>query len=263
MPMTPGLKFGKSMEVSKKNEKYYRRVIGSLQYLASGTRPNICFAVNLLARFVGCQGEEHIEALDRLLKYITFTHTTGLELAKNHEEKLKLGLYSDADLGGGEKPDIDDCAIKDCRSTTGYAIKLSGSRIIFKSRKQKTTAKSSTEAKILAASECFTDYLFVVRLLHQIFRKEYSVDTVFNCDNEKVIRTFWQGFLNNKTRHVEIRLAVILEAIVQNKIQLSHIAGINNPADLLTKALPAYRIRHLQVVLGVSNPEVLETGGDW
>jgi hypothetical protein len=132
----------------------------------------------------------------------------------------------------------------------------------LKAEKQKTTAKSSTEAELLSASECFTDYLFVTRLLRQILKKSYSAETVFHNDNENVVRTLRQGFLNNKTRHVEIRLAVMLKAIVNNKVELCHIAGVNNPADMLTKALPAYRIRQIQVVPGVSNTGELETAGD-
>jgi hypothetical protein len=163
--------------------------------------------------------------------------------------------------GGCEKSEENSETIRDCKSTTGYALKLSGCLILLKGRKQKTTAKSSTEAELLSASECLTDYLFVTRLLRQILRKSYSAETVFHNDNENVVRTLSQGFLNNKTRHVEIRLAVMLEAIVNNKVQLCHIAGVNNPADMLTKALPAYRIRQLQVVLGVSNTRELETGG--
>jgi hypothetical protein len=85
-----------------------------------------------------------------------------------------------------------------------------------------------------------------------MLRKSYSAETVFKNNNETVIRTIRQGFLNHKTRHVEIHLAVMLEAIVNNKIQLCNIAGVNNSADVLTKALAAYRIRQLQVVLEVS-----------
>jgi hypothetical protein len=135
--MTPGLKLGKSVNVVSENEKYYHSVVGSLQYLASGTRPDICFAVNLLAIFVGCQSEEHMDAIDKLLKYINFTRNIGLEFKKTSDESIKLELYSDADLGGCQKSEDNSETIRDCKSTTGYALKLLGCLILFKSRKTK------------------------------------------------------------------------------------------------------------------------------
>ena len=40
-------------------EVSYLSVIGALMYLASHTRPDICFAVNLLSRFSSCPTQRH------------------------------------------------------------------------------------------------------------------------------------------------------------------------------------------------------------
>lgn len=42
-------------------------VLGSLRYLAAGTRPDIAFTVNLLARHSNSPSEPHWEALDHLV----------------------------------------------------------------------------------------------------------------------------------------------------------------------------------------------------
>ena len=45
----------------------YRELVGSLMYLAIGTRPDIFFAVNQLCRFLDCYGKVHWEAAKRVV----------------------------------------------------------------------------------------------------------------------------------------------------------------------------------------------------
>jgi hypothetical protein len=45
----------------------YSQIIGSLQYLASATRPDISFAVSKLSRFVSNRGDDHWQALERVI----------------------------------------------------------------------------------------------------------------------------------------------------------------------------------------------------
>ncbi|KAL0291227.1 UNVERIFIED_CONTAM: Copia protein [Sesamum angustifolium] len=45
----------------------YSQVIGSLQYLANGTRPDISSSVSKLARYTSCPDKTHWGALDRVL----------------------------------------------------------------------------------------------------------------------------------------------------------------------------------------------------
>ncbi|KAL0397701.1 UNVERIFIED_CONTAM: Retrovirus-related Pol polyprotein from transposon TNT 1-94 [Sesamum calycinum] len=47
----------------------YSQIIGSLQYLANGTRPDISFSVSKLARYTSCPDKTHWGALDRVLRW--------------------------------------------------------------------------------------------------------------------------------------------------------------------------------------------------
>ncbi|KAL0298331.1 UNVERIFIED_CONTAM: Retrovirus-related Pol polyprotein from transposon TNT 1-94 [Sesamum radiatum] len=51
----------------------YSQIIGSLQYLANGTRPDISFFVSKLARYTSCPDKTHWGALDRVLRYLKGT----------------------------------------------------------------------------------------------------------------------------------------------------------------------------------------------
>ncbi|KAL8125169.1 hypothetical protein AgCh_012735 [Apium graveolens] len=48
----------------------YSQIIGSLQYLANVTRPDISYSVSKLARYTSCPNKTHWEALDRVLRYL-------------------------------------------------------------------------------------------------------------------------------------------------------------------------------------------------
>ncbi|KAL0430955.1 UNVERIFIED_CONTAM: Retrovirus-related Pol polyprotein from transposon TNT 1-94 [Sesamum radiatum] len=51
----------------------YSQIIGSLQYLANGTRPDISFSISKLARYTSCPDRTHWSALDRVLRYLKGT----------------------------------------------------------------------------------------------------------------------------------------------------------------------------------------------
>ncbi|XP_036138913.1 uncharacterized protein LOC114255139 [Monomorium pharaonis] len=58
----------------------YRQIIGSLMYLAVGTRPDIAFAVNNLSQFLDNPSFEHWKAAKRILRYLQGTIQLGLTL---------------------------------------------------------------------------------------------------------------------------------------------------------------------------------------
>ena len=48
----------------------YQQIIGSLQYVANGTRPDIAFIVNALSRYNSAPTELHMTSLKRVLRYL-------------------------------------------------------------------------------------------------------------------------------------------------------------------------------------------------
>src|SRR5260370_20148904 len=56
----------------------YRELVGSLNYLAIATRPDISFAVGILASFLDCYRDEHWNAAIRVLRYVKGTRDLSL-----------------------------------------------------------------------------------------------------------------------------------------------------------------------------------------
>ncbi|MBW0491420.1 hypothetical protein O181_031135 [Austropuccinia psidii MF-1] len=57
-------------EKSTQFDKEYLKRIGILLYIAQGSRPDIAYAVNYMARFAMCATTEHWTALEHLIAYL-------------------------------------------------------------------------------------------------------------------------------------------------------------------------------------------------
>lgn len=78
-PMVAGLQLETSRadQVAVDASKYLS-IIGSLSYLAVGTRPDLAFTVNYLARFSSCPQAAHWTAIKHLLRYLNSTREDGI-----------------------------------------------------------------------------------------------------------------------------------------------------------------------------------------
>ena len=93
-----------------------QELVGSLLYLATGTRPDISFAVGQLTRHVSAPTMEHLAAAKTVLRYLKGTASLGL----TYGSAAAMVGYSDADYAG----DLDTR-----RSTTGYVFTFNGAAV--------------------------------------------------------------------------------------------------------------------------------------
>lgn len=119
-------KLAKDEEPSNSSDRVpYRELVGSLMYLAMGTRPDITHAVSWLSQFNDRHQNENWVAAKRILRYLQGTKDTGIAY---YAADFKLTGLVDADWG--------NCP-GDRRSYTGYAFILANGTITWESRKQK------------------------------------------------------------------------------------------------------------------------------
>jgi hypothetical protein len=121
--------------------KPYRQLIGSLVYLALGTRPDIANTVQHLSQFLQNPGpgRNHWDAAIRTVRYLKGTRTLGLTLGGH--QPIRLVGMTDSDYANC--PDTR-------RSVSGYCFKLRAGVISWSSRKQPTVATSTCEAEYMA-----------------------------------------------------------------------------------------------------------------
>ena len=127
----------------------YQNLVGALLYLAINTRPDISYAVGVLARFNTYPNFRACKALIRVLLYLRGTPDVGIQFTG---KSLNLFGYSDADWAG----DLDSR-----RSTTGYVVYAAGGPIAWQSRLQTTVAVSTMEAEYMAAFGAIQELIWI------------------------------------------------------------------------------------------------------
>ena len=96
----------------------YLSAIGALMYLANCTRPDIAFAINMLARFSSSPTRRHWNGIKHLSRYLRGTIDLGLLYPRN----TKQGLIGYADAGYLSDP-------PKAKSQTRYVFTYGGTAI--------------------------------------------------------------------------------------------------------------------------------------
>jgi hypothetical protein len=164
-PMEERLKLGRDSMTEEVDATQYRRLMGSLRYLAH-TRPDLTFSVGYISRFMQRPTTEHQQAVKRIIRYVAGTLDHGLHYPRCPGEAHLVG-YNDSDHAG----DIDTS-----KSTSGILF-FGKSLISWQSVKQQVVALSSCEAEYIAVSTVLTQALWLVRLLGDLLDRHWSGGT--------------------------------------------------------------------------------------
>ena len=103
------------------------------------------------------------------------------------------------------------------------------------SRKQKSVALSSTEAKYMALSDCSHQLIWTSNLLSEI-GFDIPVPHLYS-DNLGLL--FWSTnpVQEKRSKHIDIQYHYVRDTIEDDKIKPYHIDGARNPTNILTKNL--------------------------
>jgi hypothetical protein len=114
-------------------------------YVASGSRPDIMFAISKLSRFLDCYREIHWQAAIRVVRYLKEMQDLALHLGGSTITPTLMG-YSDSDYANNSGAD-------GRKSISGHCFTLGSGVISWSSKKQKTIADSTCAAEYMAASD--------------------------------------------------------------------------------------------------------------
>ncbi|XP_047306394.1 secreted RxLR effector protein 161-like [Impatiens glandulifera] len=138
------------------HEVPYLSVIGVLMYLASHTRPDISFAVNLLARYSFSPTKRHWNKL-HIFRYLQGTMDMGLYYPYVCEAEL---------IGYADVRYISDP--HNGRSQTGYVFTYGGTTISWRSMKQTFIATSINHSEIIVVYEASRECVWLRSIMHYI-----------------------------------------------------------------------------------------------
>ena len=232
-----------SNPLSEAEHSTFLRLNGSLQWLASLTRPDIAFAVNWLARHSACPTARHLGGAHRILRYLRATPYRGLRYGESRE----LELYTDAAHG-------DDLATR--RSTTGFVFTLSGGPITWRSARQPIVTLSSTEAEYVAASTATQSGLWLRQILSDFHFPGLAQPLPLFTDSCSSIAIATNPFGTKRSKHIELRWHFLRDQIANGAITIQHIPGVDMPADGLTKPLEKVAFQRFVALLGMAEVDI-------
>ena len=70
-------------------------------------------------------------------------------------------------------------------------------------------------------------------------------------DNMGAIKTSRNHTTTSHTKHIELHVHFLRERVQRTEVDITHIPGIDNPADLLTKPLPRCKLEDFRQRMGV------------
>lgn len=240
-PLDPNVKLHDPDGSNKENPDVpYRELIGSLMYLAQGTRPDIAFAVSALSQWCTSYNQIHWTCAKRVLRYLKETINHGLFYKKTGGS---LVGFTDADWG--------NCG-KDRRSYSGLVFLLANAAISWRSCKQRTVALSSTEAEYTALSDAAREAIYLSSFLKEIGFSSLSNVTVHN-DNQGAAKLAANSAFHPRSKHIDIKHHFIREVLAENRLALTYTPTEYMVADALTKALPNEKHSFCTRGMGIKN----------
>jgi hypothetical protein len=207
----------------------YAQLIGSLMYLALGTRPDIAYAVNWLAQFTSDPKPLHWTAVKRVFRYLKFTKHHKLTYGGDDEDirNTNLNFFCDADWANDAT---------DRKSISRYVTLVAGGAVAWSSKKQQTVALSTAEAEYVAATHIAKQVLWQRTLLQELDFPLPSTSTIFT-DNQAAISISHHPEFHARTKHIDIAHHFLRDLIAEGTINTVYVNTRDNLADLFTKGL--------------------------
>ncbi|CAM9000448.1 unnamed protein product [Rhodiola kirilowii] len=204
----------------------YSRVIGSLMYAMTSTRPDIAFAVGKLSRYTSNPSMDHWQAVHRVLQYLKGTMNLGLVYS---EFPSVIEGYSDASWISNEE---------DHSSTSGWVFLLGGGAISWASKKQICISSSTMESEFVALAAASKEAEWLKNMIHEIPLWERPISPIsIHCDSAATLAKVYSHVYNGKSRHLGVRHSAVRELITHGVISVDFVKSQQNLADHLTKGL--------------------------
>jgi hypothetical protein len=219
----------------------FKQIVGSLRYLCN-SRPDICYSMSVVSKFMNNPKKSHLAAAKRILRYMKGTVKLGLLFPTGvNGSSAELISYSDSDWGGDKT---------DRRSTSGYVMQYNGVSIAWCSKKQQVTALSTCEAEYIAGTFATCQVIWLDSVMKEL-KVEVSKPLKLLIDNKSAIRLAKNPISHGRSKHIETRYHFIREQVMNGNIEVVYCPTEDQLADGFTKALKLDRFEALRNRLGM------------
>ena len=160
-----------------------------------------------------------------LIRYLKQTIFYGIQI--NQAGTPILRTYSNANWDGN---------VDDRTSTSAYISFLGSNPISWSSKKQRTIARSLTEAEYQTLANAASETMWLSTLFKELaFPVKESSQLL--CDNLGATHLSFNPVNHSHMKHIQIDLHFVRDLVQKGSIQISHVYTQDQLADLLTKSL--------------------------
>jgi hypothetical protein len=230
----------------------YQSKVGSLNFAANQTRPDISFATGYVARYASNPNQSHMDAVNRIFAYLNNDRLKSIQYSGKHGFDLKG--FVDSDFAGCEDSR---------RSTTGWVFTLAGGPISWASQRQRTVATSTLDAEYIAGAEAAKEAVWIRNFINDLRIPGLYVKSVpLYIDCNSALRLTHNPEFHSKSKHIDVKHHFIREKVEENTLTTERVNTKDNLADILTKALPRDTHKGLLTRMGLVETVSCERRGE-
>lgn len=127
---------------------------------------------------------------------------------------------------------------------------MANTAITWESKKQKTTALSSTEAEYMFLTEATKEAVYLRNMMQELDIASLKVDKItIHCDNLGAQALVKNPVHHSRTKHIDIKYHFVREKYENGEINVKYTPTENMYADILTKS--SVKHNHIRCVQGM------------
>ena len=221
----------------------FASMVGALLYLATHTRPDICYAVAVLARKMTKATKEDLKDAMQVFMYLNKYPAAGILLPVKKVRQTKPGfvIYSDASF----------CEKPKSKSTSGMMVMYNGAPISWQSKLQSIVATSTCEAEYIAASTAVQEGMWLRKLTADIQGKTAPIPLY--VDNEAAIKLASDdaAYATGRTKHIDLKYHYVQDHVMKKEVLPKFVTTDLQLADAMTKILSVKKHKELMEKIGM------------
>ncbi len=195
-------------------------------YAMLGTCPNIAYAVGILSRFSANPGKRHLKAVNCVLRYLNTTKDYKIIYNGNSYED-DFTAHCDSDSAGDSH---------NHQSISGYVFKITGAAVAWSSKKQSSTALSSTEGEYMALTHATKEAIWIREFLGDVLFPPSIPMTLLGNNKGTLVLAINLAF-HAWMKHIRVCQHFIRECVNDNDVNLKYVLTADQVANVLTKGL--------------------------
>ena len=272
--------------------EHYASVVGAAIFISTACRPDITQTIGRVSRAMHNPTVDDANNVITLLKYLNTTKNYKLTFRRENQpivSRLESYALKDRDISeltdkwttsetvgqqlyGLSDADYANKLELNLKSTSGFCYFYRHNLISWKSKLQPILATSTHEAELIALNLAAYEGIWLRNILCEFraaitgedveklydqhddegYHSTILTPTKIMGDNMGAVHTAGNPVSSKRSKHVDVRYLKIREYIEAQRLQVKHVEGTANVADLFTKPLPRDKHASFVEALGIT-----------